>query len=139
MGHFTYLYSDSNYTPVTSLNGRDYRIYFSGDAEKSILWRSNVNSGISNANSVSVVGYLSQGYKIKIEFADTLAVYQPHRTSSSSTKDAWAYYSVSVVDDDISTDLLYRTQRSNTIITFLIIGIVLLVLYTIFKMIRRER
>lgn len=140
-GHFTYLYSDSNYTPVNSLNNTDNRVYFSAEAEKNLLWKSETNSGISNASAESLAGYLSNGYKIKIDFGDTIAVYQPHyyqNYGSQTTRDAWAYYKVTVTDDDISTDLLYRSERSNTVITYLIVGVALIVIYSIFKMLRRE-
>nr|CDL65813.1 unnamed protein product [uncultured bacterium] len=137
-GHFIYLYSDSNYTPVNNLNGTDHVIYFSAESEKCLLWESDTNYGISNASQTTINGFTAN-YPIRIEFGDTVSVYQPHRTSSSSTRDAWAYYRVSVNNDDISTDLLYRSERSNTFITYLIVGICLIVLYTIFKMLRRER
>lgn len=141
-GHFTYLYSDSNYTPVNSLNNTDNIIYFSAESEKKLIWKSDTNSGISNASASSINGYLSNGYKIKIDFGDTLAVYQPHYYrdyNQQNQRDAWAYYKVTVNDDDISTDLLYRSERSNTIINYLIIGITLIIIYSIFKMLRRER
>lgn len=140
-GHFTYLYSDTNYTPVNSLNNTDQIIYFSAEAEKNLMWKSDTNSGISNASSSSLNGYLSNGYKIKIDFGDTLAVYQPHYYrdyGQQNQRDAWAYYNITVNDDDISTDLLYRSERSNTIITYLVIGITLIIIYSIFKMLRRE-
>lgn len=140
-GHFTYLYSDSNYTPVNSLNNTDNIIYFSAESEKKLIWKSDTNSGISNASASQLNGYLSNGYKIKIDFGDTLAVYQPHYYrdyNQQNQRDAWAYYKVSVNDDDISTDLLYRSERSNTIITYLVIGITLIIIYSIFKMLRRE-
>lgn len=139
LGSFNYLRSDSG-TPTQSLHGQTHRIYFSGNAEKSLYWRSKTNDGISNANSTTIDGYLSLGYKIKIDFADTVAVYQLHRNSSSTnTYYTWAYYQISVIDDDISTDLLYRTQRSNNTITYIISGLVLLFIYMLFKILRRGR
>lgn len=141
-GHFTYLYSDTNYTVVNSLNNSDNRIYFSAEAEKNLVWKSDTNNGISNASVNTLSGYLSNGYKIKIDFGDTVAVYQPHyyqNYGSQNTRDAWAYYKVNVVDDDVSTELLYRSERSNTVINYLIVGVTLIIVYSIFKMLRRER
>ena len=141
-GHFTYLYSDTSYTVVNSLNNTNNRIYFSAEAEKNLFWKSDTNSGISNASGNTINGYLSNGYKIKIEFGDTVAVYQPHyyqNYGSQNTRDAWAYYQVTVNDDDISTDLIYRSDRSNIVINYSIVGIALIIIYSIFKMLRRER
>ena len=139
-GHFTYLYSDGNYRVVNNLNGTDTIIYFSSEAEKKLLWESDTNSGITNASYDTIYGYLSLGYQVKIAFGDTVAVYQPHYNSSgTSQSNRWAYYSVSINDKDISTDLLYRSQRSSVIINFLIVGVILIVLYTIFKSLRRDR
>ena len=139
-GHFTYLYSDGNYSVVNNLNNTDRTIYFSSESEKKLLWKSDTNSGISNASYDTIHGYLSLGYQVKIEFGDTVAVYQPHYNSShSSQSNRWAYYSVSVNDKDISTDLLYRSQRSSVIINLLIVGVILIVLYTIFKSLRRDK
>ena len=139
-GHFTYLYSEGSYSVVNNLNNTDKTIYFSSESEKKILWESDTNYGITNSSQDTIFGYLSNGYKIKIDFADTVAVYQPHYNSSHSSQSyRWAYYNVSVNDKDISTDLLYRSDRSNVIINYLIVGVILIVLYTIFKALRRDR
>lgn len=139
-GHFTYLYSDGNYTVVNSLNNTDKIIYFAAEAEKKLLWDSDINYSISNSSYETIHGYLSSGYQIKIDFGDTVAVYQPHyNTSGTSQSYRWAYYNVSVNDKDISTDLLYRSDRSNVIINYLVVGVILIVLYTIFKALRRDR
>nr|CDL65822.1 unnamed protein product [uncultured bacterium] len=135
-GHFTYLYSDSNYTPVNNLNNSDHTIYFSAESERCLLWESDTNHSVSNASQSTLNGFTAN-FPMRIEFGDTVAVYQPHRTSSSSTRDAWAYYNVSVNNDDISTDLLYRPQHTDTLITYLIIGVILIVLYSTFRALRR--
>lgn len=137
--HLTYLYSDNDYTVINNLNNTDQIIYFSAESEKCVLWDSDSNYGISNASASTLNGFLSLGYKIKIDYADTIAVYQPHYYTSynQSTRDAWAYYRASV--NDIDTDLLYRSERSNTVVNLLIVGIILLIISAIFKMLRRER
>lgn len=139
-GHFTYLYSEGSYRVINSLNNTDKTIYFASESEKKLLWESDTNYGISNASQDTIFGYLSNGYKIKIDYADTVAVYQPHYNSSGTSQSyRWAYYNVSVNDKDISTDLLYRSDRSNVIINYLVVGVILIVLYTIFKALRRDR
>lgn len=135
-GHFIYLYSDSNYSPVSNLNGTDHIIYFSAESEKSLLWESDTNYGISNASQLTLNGFTAN-YPCRIEFGDTVAVYQPHRTSSSTTRDAWAYYRVSVNNDDISTSLLYRQNHTDTFITYLIVGVILIFIYSTFRALRR--
>lgn len=136
-GHFTYLYSDNNYTPVSSLNNTDHVIYLSAESERCLLWESDTNYGISNASQVTLNGFTAN-YPCRIEFGDTVAVYQPHRSSSSSSaRDAWAYYRVSVNNDDISTSLLYRQNHIDTLITYLIIGVILIIIYSTFRALRR--
>lgn len=136
-GHFTYLYSDNNYTPVSSLNNTDHVIYLSAESERCLLWESDTNYGISNASQVTLSGFTAN-YPCRIEFGETVAVYQPHRSSSSSSiRNSWAYYRVSVNNDDISTSLLYRQNHTDTLITYLIIGVILIIIYSTFRALRR--
>lgn len=136
-GNFAYVTSDNGY-PLQSLNGSNLWIYMSSESEKCILWESDTNYGIANASQNTIYGYLANGYRVKMDFADTLAVYQPHRINNNTTSYQWAYYRISVVDDNISTDLLYRSQRSNNLITLIIGGCICIIIYTIFKRIRRD-
>ncbi len=136
-GYFTYMYSDSDYKPVNSLQGQTLILYFTKEAEHKILWDSDSANYITNASSETVTGFLSQ-YNFKIEAGQYVAVYQPHRTSGNYNRDAWAYYMVTISDNDIDTDLLYRSDRSNTFIILISAGIVILIISTLFKFIRRE-
>lgn len=136
-GYFTYMYSDNNYTPVNNLNGKTLDLYFTAEAEHKILWDSKQENYITNASSNTVTGYLNL-YNFKIESGQYVAVYQPH-TYNQYNREGWAYYKVTIVDKDIDTDLLYRSDRSNSVITYIVSGIILIIIYSIFKMLRRER
>ena len=135
-GYFTYMYSDNSYSPVNNLNGKTLDLYFTSEAEHKILWDSEQANYITNASSNTVTGFLSQ-YNFKIESGQYVGVYQPH-TYNQYNRDGWAYYKVTIVDKDIDTDLLYRSDRSNSVITYIISGIILIIIYSIFKMLRRE-
>lgn len=137
-GYFTYLYSDSSYRPVNNLNGQTLDLYFTAEAEHKILWDSKQANYITNASSDTVTGFLNQ-YNFKIESGQNVAVYQPHLKNNDYERDAWAYYKVTIVDKDIDTDLIYRSDRSNSVITYIVSGIILIIIYSIFKMLRRER
>lgn len=137
-GYFTYMYSDNNYSPVNNLNGQTLDLYFTAEAEHKILWDSKQANYITNASSDTVNGFLSQ-YNFKIESGQYVAVYQPHIRNNDYERDAWAYYKVTIVDKDIDTDLIYRSDRSNSVITYIVSGIILIIIYSIFKMLRRER
>lgn len=136
-GYFTYMYSDNNYSPVNNLNGKTLDLYFTAEAEHKILWDSKQENYITNASSNTVTGYLNL-YNFKIESGQYVAVYQPH-TYNQYNRDSWAYYKVTIVDKDIDTDLLYRSDRSNNVITYIVSGIILIIIYSFFKMLRRER
>ena len=136
-GYFTYMYSDSDYKPVNSLQGQTLNLYFTKEAEHKILWDSDSANYITNASSETVTGFLSQ-YNFKIDAGQYVAVYQPHRTNGNYNRDAWAYYMVTISDNDIDTDLLYRSDRSNTFIILISAGIVILIISTLFKFIRRD-
>lgn len=136
-GYFTYMYSENNYTPVNNLNGKTLDLYFTAEAEHKILWDSKQENYITNASQNTVTGFLNL-YNFKIDSGKYVAVYQPHNYKDY-TRDIWAYYKVTIVDKDIDTDLLYRSDRSNSVITYIISGIILIIIYSIFKMLRRER
>lgn len=136
-GYFTYMYSDSSYRPVNNLNGQTLELYFTAEAEHKILWDSQHANYITNASSDTVTGFLTQ-YNFKIESGQNVAVYQPHLKNNDYERDAWAYYKVTIVDNDIDTDLLYRSDRSNTFIILISAGIVILIISTLFKFIRRD-
>lgn len=136
-GYFIYMYSDNNYSPVNNLNGKTLDLYFTAEAEHKILWDSKQENYITNASSNTVTGFLNL-YNFKIESGQYVAVYQPH-TYNQYNRDGWAYYKVTIVDKDIDTDLLYRSDRSNSVITYIVSGIILIIIYSIFKMLRRER
>lgn len=136
-GYFTYMYSDNNYSPVNNLNGKTLELYFTAEAEHKILWDSKQENYITNASQETVTGYLNL-YNFKIDSGKYVAVYQPHNYKDY-TRDSWAYYKVTIVDKDIDTDLLYRSDRSNSVITYIVSGIILIIIYSIFKMLRRER
>ena len=137
-GYFTYLYSDSSYRPVNNLNGQTLELYFTAEAEHKILWDSDSANYITNSSENTVTGFLSQ-YNFKIESGQNVAVYQPHIKNNDYERDAWAYYKVTIVDKDIDTDLIYRSDRSNSVVTYIVSGIILIIIYSIFKMLRRER
>lgn len=135
-GYFTYMYSDNNYSPVNNLNGKTLDLYFTAEAEHKILWDSKQANYITNASSNTVTGFLAQ-YNFKIDSGQYVGVYQPH-SYNQYERDGWAYYKVTIVDNDIDTDLLYRSDRSNTFIILISAGIVILIISTLFKFIRRD-
>lgn len=137
-GYFTYMYSDNGYTPTNNLNGQTLNLYFTKEAEHKILWDSDSANYITNASSDTVTGFLTQ-YNFKIESGQYVAVYQPHYTTNSSyTRDTWAYYKVTISDNDIDTDLLYRSDRANMFVILISAGIIILIISTLFKIVRRE-
>ena len=135
-GYFTYMYSDNDYTQLNNLTGQTLDLYFTKEAEHKILWDSEQANYITNASSDTVTGFLTQ-YNFKIESGQYVGVYQPHKYNQYN-RDGWAYYKVTIVDNDIDTDLLYRSDRSNTFIILISAGIVILIISTLFKFVRRD-
>lgn len=132
-GTLTYL-SSTQGTPVDNLaDGQIHTIYLNAEAERCIA----IEPYVTNMSADTVKGWIDDGYEIHIPYSQTLAVSQPHYYGSTGqTRNATAYYEVTV--DEIRTNLLYRPDRNNNYITILCGGGLLLLLYTVFKVVRHD-
>ena len=118
--------------PVDNLaDGRIHKIYLNAEAERSIA----IDPYVTNMSSQTAEGWIEDGYEIQIPYSQMLHVTQPH-TYGTGTRNATAYYEVTV--DEIRTNLLFRCDRNNNYITLLCGGGILLLLYTVFKVVRHD-
>lgn len=134
-GTLTYTGS-SRGTPIDRLDdGHVRRVWFNAEAENCLVR----DPYISNLSSDTVSGWIEDGYKIQIEYGQGLAVYQPHYYTTGNNQyeqDAWAYYDLEVVT--IATELLWRSERSNEWIGIVTGGVILIVIYTIMRVVRND-
>lgn len=133
----TLIYTGSSRgTPIYNLDdGQARRMYFNAEAENCLVR----DPYLSNLSSDTVLGWIDDGYKIQIEYGGTLAVYQPHYYTSGSQQyetDAWAYYDVSI--QSMATELLWRSERSNEWIAIVTGGVILIVIWTIMRVVRND-
>lgn len=133
----TLIYTGSSRgTPIYNLDdGQVRRMYFNAEAENSLVR----DPYLSNLSADTVLGWIDDGYKIQIEYGGTLAVYQPHNYTSGSQQyetEAWAYYDVSI--QSMATELLWRSERSNEWIGIVTGGVILIVIWTIMRVIRND-
>ena len=132
-GTLTYI-SSTQGTPVDNLaDGQIHTIYLNAEAERCIA----IDPYVTNMSADTVIGWINDGYEIQIPYSQTLAVSQPHYYGSTGqTRNATAYYEVTV--EEIRTNLLYRPRRNDNYITILCGGGLLLLLYTVFKVVRHD-
>lgn len=121
-------------TPVDNLaDGQIHTIYLNAEAERCIA----IDPYVTNMSAETVKGWINDGYEIQIPYSQTLAVSQPHYYGSTgTTRNATAYYEVTV--EEIRTNLIYRPDRNDNYITILCGGGLLLLLYTVFKVVRHD-
>lgn len=130
-GTLTYIGSSQG-TPVDNLaDGQLHTIYLNAEAERCIA----IEPYLTNMSSQNAEGWIEDGYEIQIPYSQMLHVTQPH-TYGTGTRTATAYYEVTV--EDIRTNLLYRPDRNDNYITILCGGGLLLLLYTVFKVVRHD-
>lgn len=132
-GTLTYIRSTQG-TPVDNLaDGQIHTIYLNAESERCIA----IDPYVTNMSAETVKGWINDGYEIQIPYSQTLAVSQPHYYGSTgTTRSATAYYEVTV--EDIRTNLIYRPDRNDNYITILCGGGLLLLLYTVFKVVRHD-
>lgn len=132
-GTLTYI-SSTQGTPVDNLDdGQIHTIYLNAEAERCIA----IDPYVTNMSAETVKGWINDGYEIQIPYSQTLAVSQPHYYGSTgTTRSATAYYEVTV--EEIRTNLIYRPDRNDNYITILCGGGLLLLLYTVFKVVRHD-
>lgn len=119
-------------TPVDNLDdGQQHKIYLNAEAERCIA----IDPYLTNMSSQTAEGWIEDGYEIQIPYSQMLHVTQLH-TYGTGTRNATAYYEVEV--EDIRTNLLYRPDRNDNYITILCGGGLLLLLYTVFKVVRHD-
>lgn len=132
-GTLTYI-SSTQGTPVDNLaDGQIHTIYLNAEAERCIA----IDPYVTNMSAETVKGWIDDGYEIQIPYSQTLAVSQPHYYGSTGqTRSATAYYEVNV--EEIRTNLIYRPDRNDNYITIMCGGGLLLLLYTVFKVVRHD-
>lgn len=132
-GTLTYIGSSQG-TPVDNLDdGKIHTIYLNAEAERCIA----IDPYLTNMSSQTAQGWIEDGYEIQIPYSQTLTVSQPHYYGTgTTTRTATAYYEVTV--EDIRTNLIYRPDRNDNYITILCGGGLLLLLYTVFKVVRHD-
>lgn len=129
-GTLRYVNSSWGY-PSDNLNGETHKIYFSAEAERSLL----KDPYLSNASQTTLKAYLDNNMSCQIPFGGRLEVTQSHY-SSSSNKTATAYYDVVV--NDMQTNILYRPTRNDNYITYISIGLILFGCITVIKVLRND-
>lgn len=113
--------------PTTNLGDSHlHTLYFSGDAERS-LYR---DPYLTNSNDNDVHGFIDAVYSFTIPLAGRLAVRQTH-TDGRNSRESTAYYEATV--EEITTDLLYRSDRGQILITCVCTGLVLVSGYTLLR------
>lgn len=134
-GRLYYVNSDSNYTPVRSFeDGSEHTLYFSSAAERAFA----NDPYLVNLTESTINGWIGEGYKIKADLGGYLAIYQPHKSTNSYTRDAWAYYEFVPSEKKTDTNMLYRPERNDKYITILCAGGILVTLYCVLKWIRHD-
>lgn len=134
-GKLYYVNSDSGYSPVRSFeDGSEHTLYFSSAAERAFA----IDPYLVNLTESTVNGWIGDGYEIKAELGGYLAVYQPHVTTNSYTRDAWAYYEFVPSEQKTDTNMLYRPERNDKYITILCAGGILVTLYCVLKWVRHD-
>lgn len=131
VGTLTYLGSSQG-TPLDNLaDGRLHTIYLNAEAERCIV----IDPYVSNMSVNNLEGWIDDGYEIQIPYSQMLHVTQPHQYNNGQ-RNSTAYYEVTV--EEIRTNLLYRPDRNDNYITMLCGGGLLLILYTVFKVVRHD-
>lgn len=131
VGTLTYIGS-TNGKPVDNLaDGRTHTIYLNAEAERCIA----IDPYVTNMSADTVKGWIDDGYEIQIPYSQMLHVTQPHYYNNYE-RSGTAYYEITV--EEIRTNLLYRPDRNNNYITILCGGGLLLLLYTVFKVVRHD-
>lgn len=129
------MYSD-NGTRIEQLDdGQVHRMWFNAESENTLVR----DPYLSNVSENPAVGWIEDGYKIQIEYGQTLAVYQPHLIQTGTTqytRDGWAYYNVEI--NTMATELLWRSERSNDWIAVVTGGVILIVIWTIMRVVRND-
>lgn len=130
-GTLIYRGSSTNYEPVDNLDGRKLIIYLNGEAERTLA----IDPYLTNMCIQTVEGWVEAGYECSIPYSDRLHVTQLLRTNTTS-RNGTAYYDVEV--EDIQTNLLFRPERNNTYITFIVCGLILLSFWCVIKGVRHD-
>lgn len=133
VGTLTYVGS-TNGTPIDNLaDGRTHTIYLNAEAERCIA----IDPYVTNMSADKVTGWIEDGYEISIPYGQMLHVTQPHYYNNNNyERSGTAYYEITV--KEIRTNLLYRPDRNDNYITILCGGGLLLLLYTVFKVVRHD-
>lgn len=128
-GTLTYIGSANNSgSPVDNLaDGRLHTIYLNKEAERSLV----KDPYLSNLSNNTVTGWIEDGYEIQIPYSQTLAVTQPHYTANGSTRNATAYYEVTV--SELNTLLLYRSYNGSYIGYIICGGVFVIILSHLLK------
>lgn len=130
-GTLIYRGSSTNYEPVDNLNGRRLIIYLNGEAERTLA----IDPYLTNMCIQTVEGWIEAGYECSIPYSDRLHVTQLLKTNTTS-RNGTAYYDVEV--EEIQTNLLFRPERNNTYITFIVCGLILLSFWCVIKGVRHD-
>lgn len=130
-GTLTYIGSSQG-TPIDNLaDGSVHTIYLNAEAERCI----GMDPYVTNMSSNTLEGWINDGYEISIPYSQMLHVTQPHYYNNYE-RAGTAYYEITV--EEIRTNLLYRPDRNDNYITILCGGGLLLLLYTVFKVVRHD-
>lgn len=131
VGTLTYIGSSQG-TPIDNLeDGATHIIYLNSEAERCV----GIEPYVTNMSANTLEGWINDGYEIQIPYSQMLHVTQPHYYNNYE-RSGTAYYEVTV--EEIRTNLLYRPDRNDNYITILCGGGLLLLLYTVFKVVRHD-
>lgn len=130
VGTLEYMGSNTDYSPVQDLSGV-HAIEFSNSAESQFT----KEPYLTSTGQSTIQGVLDVGYNVSYGFGTHLCVTQPHYYYNDTTRDATAYYRVTV--DRIDTQLLYRPQRAERTSGIIVGGIVLIGLYSVLRWVRK--
>lgn len=131
-GYLHYI-SSSRGSPNNNLDdGQVHRIYLNAEAERKLAR----DPYLTNMSSNTVVGWIDEGYEIKIPYSQRLEVTQPHTYNNQTNYSATAYYDVEVVE--MQTNLLYRPERNDKYITLIVSGLIVLTMWCVIKVVRHD-
>lgn len=130
VGTLEYMGSNTDYSPVQILSGV-HGIEFSNSAENQFV----KEPYLTSTGQTTIQGVLDVGYSVSYGFGTYLCVTQPHYSYNNATRDATAYYRVSV--ERIDTQMLYRPQRAENVSAVIVGGVILIAIYTVLRWVRR--
>lgn len=132
-GYLHYVTSASGYSPNDRLDdGALHMLYFASSAERALGYN---DQYITNLTDTECIGWIGDGYQIRISTGGNLEVYQDY-TYNNNSRSTWFEYRFEPTD--INTNMLYRPDRNNTYITAINIFFICATAWCLVKAVRHD-